>query len=271
MSDVKTDENVVIGKGGDRDLMVDIIKPGNLAGPVPGVLFLPGGGYRSADRTPLTERYGLGLADHGYVCVAAEYRVMDEAPWPAQIQDVKANIRWMRANADSLGIDPSLIVVAGKSAGGHLALLAAGAQEVKEFEGDGGNPTVSSRVSAVVGVSPVSDISGRVKSPDFEPMFGKNPSDELAAAASPVSYADADYPPTLFLHGTSDDRVPHTTTMVMYQKLQDAGVPVDLHLFAGQDHFFDREAHFSRAVVDAMALFISRYVPVPVKEPVAAS
>ena len=122
MSDVTIEENVVIGRGGDRDLLVDIIKPGNLSGPVPGILFLPGGGWRRADRTPLTERYGIGLANHGYVCVVGEYRTMDEAPWPAQIQDVKANIRWMRANAGMLGIDPSLIVVAGKSAGGLLAL-----------------------------------------------------------------------------------------------------------------------------------------------------
>ena len=175
----------------------------------------------------------------------------------------------MRVNAGGLGIDPSMIIVAGKSAGGHLALVAAGAPDVKEFEGDGGNPGVSSRVAAVVGVSPASDIRARANSPDFEPMFGKNPSDALVTAANPISYADANYPPTLFLHGTSDDRVPHATTMAMYQKLEDAGVPVDLHLFAGQDHFFDREPHFYRAVTDAMALFISRYVPV--KEAVTAS
>ena len=262
MSDVSIEQNVVIGKGGDRDLLVDIIKPSNRSGPVPGILFLPGGGWNTADRTPLTERYGIALANHEYVFVAGEYRVMSEAPWPAQVQDAKASIRWMRANADELGIDPSLIVVAGKSAGGQIALVAAGAQDLMEFEGDGGNSGVSSRVAAVVGVSPVSTVIDRAKSPAFEPMFGKNPTDEFIAAASPVSYANANYPPALFLHGTMDDRVPHATTMTMYQKLEDAGVPVDLHLFAGQDHFFDREAHFAKAVTDAMHLFISRYVPV---------
>ena len=269
MSDVKIEENVVIGNGGDRDLMVNIIRPGNADGTVPGILFLPGGGFRTADRTPLKDRYGIGLAEHGYVFAAAEYRVMDEAPFPAQIEDVKANIRWMRANASNLGIDPSLIVVAGKSAGGYLALLAAGTQHVKEYEGDGGNAGVSSRVAAVVGVSPVSNITERAIDPNFEPMFGKNPTDAFVTAANPISYADGDYPPALFLHGTSDDRVHHSTTMDMYQKLEDAGVPVDLHLFAGQDHFFDREPYFAQAVVESMHLFISRYVPV--KEAVAAS
>ena len=72
-----------------------------------------------------------------------------------------------------------------------------------------------------------------------------------------------DYPPTLLIHGTSDQRVPHSMTMRMYQTLEQAGVPVDLHLFAGQDHFFDREPEFGAAVADAIALFMSRLVPAP--------
>ena len=269
MSDVKIEEGVVVGTGGGRDLKADILRPANQSGPVPGILFLPGGGFRNADRAPLTERYGLALANHGYVCVNAEYRVMHEAPWPAQVQDVKAEIRWMRANSAGLGIDPDLIVVAGKSAGGLLALVAAGSSHVKEFDGDGGNPGVSSKVAAVVGVSPVSDISDRAVDPDFEALFGKKPTAELIRAANAITYADGGYPPALFLHGTSDTRVHHSTTMQMYEALEKAGVPVDLHLFAGQDHFFDREPYFYKAVTDAIHVFIARYVPV--LEVVAAS
>jgi dipeptidyl aminopeptidase/acylaminoacyl peptidase len=68
----------------------------------------------------------------------------------------------------------------------------------------------------------------------------------------------------LLVHGTADDRVPHAMTMQMYQALEQAGVPVDLHLYAGQDHFFDQEPQFGAAIADAMALFIARYVPVQV-------
>ncbi|PKB79814.1 MAG: hypothetical protein BZY88_11265 [SAR202 cluster bacterium Io17-Chloro-G9] len=269
MSDIKIEQAVVVGKGGDRELKADILRPANQSATVPGILFLPGGGFRNADRAPLTERYGLALANHGYVCVNAEYRVMDEAPWPAQVHDVKASIRWMRANSANLGIDPSLIVVAGKSAGGLLALVGAGSSDVKEFEGDGGNAGVSSQVAAVVGVSPVSDISGRAVDPNFEPLFGLNPTAELIRAANAITYANSDYPPALLLHGTSDTRVHHSTTVQMYEALERAGVPVDLHLYAGQDHFFDREPHFYKAVTDAIAIFISRYVPV--REAVTAS
>ena len=107
------------------------------------------------------------MAQHGYICVTGEYRVMDEAPWPAQIQDVKATFRWMRARSERLGIDPAAFVVGGKSAGGHLALLAAGTRGVDAFEGDGGKSTVSSEVAAVIGVAPVADLTEFARRPSW--------------------------------------------------------------------------------------------------------
>jgi dipeptidyl aminopeptidase/acylaminoacyl peptidase len=93
-------------------------------------------------------------------------------------------------------------------------------------------------------------------------LFGENPSAALIKAASPIAYAYGDYPPTSLVHGTADSRVPHSLTVRMYQALEQAGVPVDLLLYAGQDHFFDQqEPQFCEAIADAMALFISRYVP----------
>jgi acetyl esterase/lipase len=262
MTNVNIEANVVIHTVAGRALTVDIFRPAHVPGPVQGLLFLPGGGWQTANRAPLKERYGIRMAQHGYVCVTGEYRVMDEAPWPAQILDVKATIRWIRANSERLGIDPAAIVVGGKSAGGHLALLAAGTRGVEAFEGDGGNSTVSSEVAAVIGVAPVADLTEFARRPSMARLFGDNPAAEIIKAASPITYATRDYPPTLFVHGTADDRVPHAMTMRMYQALEQAGVPVDLHLYAGQDHFFDQEPQFSTAVADTMACFIARYVPV---------
>ena len=262
MANVSIEENVVIHTVGGRALSVDICRPAHAPGPVQGLLFLPGGGWQTANRAPLKERYGIRMAQRGYVCVTGEYRVMDEAPWPAQIQDVKATIRWMRANSEHLGIDPAAIVVGGKSAGGHLALLAAGTRGVAAFEGDGGNSTVSSEVAAVIGVAPVADLTEFARRPSMTQLFGANPAAEIIKAASPITYANKDYPPTLFVHGTADDLVPHAMTLQMYQALEQAGVPVELHLYAGQDHFFDQEPQFSAAIADAMAFFMARYVPV---------
>ncbi|HAA96024.1 MAG TPA: hypothetical protein DCE26_10105 [Dehalococcoidia bacterium] len=262
MSEVTVQENVVAGKAGGRDLNVDVFRPAGSSDPGIGVLFLPGGSWFTANRASIKDRFGIPLAELGYVCVAGEYRVTVEAPWPAQIQDVKAIIRWMRANSSELNIDPSAIVVAGKSAGGHLALLAAGTMGVAEFEGDGGNAGVSSDVAATVGVAAVSDISQVIGREDLAPLLGDDPSPELIRSASPVGNVGKDYPPALLLHGTSDDRVDHSMTMGMYRALEDAEVPVDLQLFAGQDHSFDADPQFSRAIVYAMDLFISRHVPV---------
>ena len=86
----------------------------------------------------------------GYVSIGVQYRLSGQAKWPAQIEDVKAAIRWTRANASRLGIDADRIAVAGYSAGGFLALTAAGTADKKEFEGNGGNVGVSTKLAGCV-------------------------------------------------------------------------------------------------------------------------
>ena len=192
--DVAMEENVLVGKGGSRELLGDVFRPSELAGPVPGVLFLPGGSWFSANRQGLKTRYGVPLAKRGIVCVTGEYRVTAEAPWPAQIQDVKTYIRWMRANCGSLNINPSAIAVAGKSAGGHLALLAGGSRGVPEFEGDGGSKRVSSEVNAAIGVAPISDLSQVIGRTDLAPLLGENPSQLDITLASPIGHVNPHFP-----------------------------------------------------------------------------
>jgi acetyl esterase/lipase len=260
MPNIRIDTDVVATSVGGRDLKVDIFHPGENANGL-GILFLPGGGFRIANKAGLHERYAKRMAEKGYVFIATEYRVMDEAPWPAQIQDANAFIRWMRANSKDLAIDPDRIVLGGASAGGNLSLLAAGTPGVAEFEGDGGNAGVSSAVAAVIGVYPVTDVTGRGEDEGREKLYGKNPSEAMLKAASPVYQVTSSYPPTMLVHGTADTTVDYSNSMRMFQALEDAGVPVDIHLYAGQEHIFDREPMFADAVSDAMALFIERYVP----------
>src|SRR5687767_4110747 len=126
---VTVEEGVVYGTAGagGRDLVCDVYRPpGDVpAGGAPAVLLVHGGSWRQGDRSQL-KGYGILLGRAGYVCVAPEYRLLGEAPWPAAIEDVKAAIRWVRASASSLGVDASRIAVEGNSAGAHLALLAGG-------------------------------------------------------------------------------------------------------------------------------------------------
>ena len=270
MAQISVEENVVVGSFGGVDLTVDVSRPADSSGAAPGLLFLPGGGWVTANREPLKERYGIPMAERGYVCVTGEYRVQEQARWPAAIQDVKAIIRWMRANAAGLGLDPERLAVGGKSAGGHLALLAAGTgpefNNGAEFEGDGANAIYSSRVSAVIGVAPASDVREYWRRPPLESYVAEPSAAAISAAitaANPVEQVGANYPPTLLVHGTSDDRVAHAMTLRMFQALEQAGVPTDLVLYAGQDHLFDQDPRFSRAIVEAMDRFLARYLAVP--------
>ena len=274
MPNVTVEENVMIPTTNGYQLQADIARPANSSGRAPGLLFIPGGGWVTADHKPLKERYGIPMAERGYVCITATYRILEQAIWPAAIQDVKAMLRWMRANADSLGIDPERIALGGKSAGGHLSLLAAATNGSLEFDGDGSdavpNAGYSSHISAVVGVAPASDIREYFRREPLQPYTASDSSDAAITAANPVERVSADYPPTLLVHGTKDDRVPHQMTMRMFAALEEAGVPADLRLFAHQDHMFDGDPEFSPAIVEAMAHFLDRYVAVPVMEAVAA-
>lgn len=264
MAQVSLERNVVVGNFGGIDLTVDVARPAAMDGPAPALLFLPGGGWLTADRSPLPERYGIPMAERGFVCVTGEYRVLEQAIWPAAIQDVKAIIRWMRANAAGLGLDPERIALGGKSAGGHLTLLAGATNGSGEFEeshnGNGVNAGYSSRVAAVIGVAPVSDISEYWRRPHMIPYTAADSSDAALRAANPIDRVDGRYPPTMLLHGTNDDRVPHEMTLRMFHTLERNGVPADLALFAEQDHMFDRIPAYSQAIVENMARFLGRYV-----------
>ncbi|HZU72411.1 MAG TPA: alpha/beta hydrolase [Acidimicrobiales bacterium] len=259
---VSIEEGVVFGTGGGRDLRCDIYTPPNLEEPAPAVLLVHGGGWRSGDRSQL-RGYGILLGRQGYVCVASEYRLVPESPWPAQIHDVKAALRFMRAEADRLAIDPQRIAIEGNSAGAHLALLAAGTPNRAELEGTGGHEGVGTEVAAAIGVyTPTLFHHGGAAADGAIPLaaLSSEASAEVAAAASPVTHVSADYPPTMLIHGGADTLVPPAASIVMYSALVAAGVPAELHMYADQPHAFDREPAYGRQCAAEMLLFLERYV-----------
>lgn len=258
---VEIEQDVVFGTGGGRELRCDVYRPPAPSGPAPGVLLVHGGSWRHGDRTQL-RGYGILLGRAGYVCVAPEYRLLPEAPWPAQIHDVKAALRWMRANAAELGIDPSRIAVEGNSAGAHLALLAAGTPGMADFEGEGGNPDEPTDVTAAIGVyAPTLFSHGEQRRGAITlAALVEVGSAEAASAASPLNHVSPAFPPTLLIHGTDDELVPVHASLVMYEALADAGVPAELHLYAEQLHAFDATPAFGRQCAAEMLLFLDRYV-----------
>jgi acetyl esterase/lipase len=268
---VTVEEGVVVGTGGGRDLKADVYTPPRGTSNGAGVLLVHGGTWMTGDRSQL-RGYGILLGRIGYTCVLCEYRLTGEAKWPAQIHDVKAALRWMRANSGRLDIDPGKIAVSGNSAGGHLSLMIAGTPHLAEFEGDGGNAGVETDVAACIAFyAPALLHTARRALPEqLNFLFGAGYREEIAKAASPITYANGAFPPTMLITGNNDELVPAEASFRMYRALIDAGAKAELHVYEGAPHGFDAISEFGRQAAAIMALFLDRQVVRPREVSIAA-
>ncbi|MFC7618997.1 alpha/beta hydrolase fold domain-containing protein [Microlunatus sp. GCM10028923] len=212
--------------------------------PAPAVVYLHHGGWRQGDRSYGGYPWnGPILAAHGFVVASVSYRFTSVAPFPAQLHDVKAAVRWLRANADHYGIDHDRIGALGDSAGGHLAALLGTTGDRPDLEGDCGSPGRSSRVQAVVARCAPYDF--RTFSPRdpgisavLDALFGGSASERAALRelASPRAHVTPESAPFLIIHGTLDETVPVEQARAMAGTLRDGGVPVTLHELEGVFH-----------------------------------
>ena len=235
-------EGVVLGSAGDKDLIGDIYLPPGTEKARPAIVVVHGGGWRKGSRASV-KGFGVLLSQAGFVCLCADYRLIAEARWPAQIEDIKCAIRFLKANQDELGVDPDRIGINGDSAGGHLALMAGVASD---FEGTGGHGEFTSEVKAVSSMYGPSRIQGR----SAVSLIGENASPEDCNKASPIAYDLSSFPPCLLMHGVEDQSVPLAETTDFYQKLVLNNGIAELHLFAGEGHAFDRQSRTQEKMVD---------------------
>ena len=204
--------------------------------PLPVIVFIHGGAWLNGDR--ITSTSVLRFVKTGdYAGVSISYRLSGEAKWPAQIQDCKAAIRWIRGHAKEFNLDPEHIGVWGSSAGGHLVSLLGTSGGVKELEGDEGDfDDLSSRVTCVVNQCGPQDFkmalmykdgAAVIEDPAVVGLIGGPVKDNEAkiVAASPVTYVTADDAPFLHLHGTKDERVSFAQAERIDASLKAAGVP----------------------------------------------
>lgn len=229
--------DIVYARVGARSLHLNLMLPaGQPSKPRPAIIWFHGGGWCMGDyHDAFASAYGL--SDLGYVTGSVEYRLSAEAKYPAQIQDCKAAIRFLRANASKYGIDPDRIGVWGGSAGGHLVALLGTTGGIRQLEGDEGNLDYSSRVQAVCDLFGPTDLSesgmkgyipqvvGMV-----EALLGGPVKDHrgLARLASPVEFASKDDPPFLILHGDQDPLVPISQSEELYNALERVGADAKL-------------------------------------------
>ena len=251
------EKDIVFGKAGDMPLRLDVYRP---TGPSKGMatIHIHGGGFVNGSKDTLAARVAPFVA-LGYTAIATQYRLAGAVKWPAQIHDIKAAIRWTRANAKSLGIDPEKIAVVGYSAGGHLALFAAATASRPEFEGSNGTPGAGTQLAACAAYYAAADVRRQA---DGSPhvLLPAGSDEEAHRAAAPATYITKAFPPTVLFHGTLDVTVPLESSERLFKQLRDAQVPTEFHIYEGVPHAFDSNADMAKAAAEAVDFFFDRKV-----------
>jgi acetyl esterase/lipase len=238
---VKVLKDLAYVPGGHERQKLDLYLPEKAAEqPLPLVVWIHGGGWEAGSKEGCP---AVPLVEKGYAAASINYRLSQQALFPAQIEDCKAAIRWLRANAKKYHLDPRHIGVWGASAGGHLVALLGATGGVKDLEGEEGNLDQSSRVQAVVDWFGPTDFAtiGKGLSDPKSPvsrLIGGSPQEnkEKAAKASPITYVGKDAAPTLIMHGDKDNLVPISQSEELAAALKKAGVEVTFQVVKGNGH-----------------------------------
>ncbi|GAA5116442.1 alpha/beta hydrolase fold domain-containing protein [Luteolibacter yonseiensis] len=234
-----------VGNGNPRQTLDLLVPKDHATNKRPLVIFIHGGAWHSGEK-----ENGLGviraLSSTGdYVTATINYRLSQQAPWPAQIHDCKAAIRFLRGKAEEYGIDPTKIGVMGISAGGHLVSMLGTSAGVAELEGDiGPFPKENSGVQCVVNFFGPTDfltMSGDSMKPNpvIQLLGGEGPELKTKAKqASPVTWIDKSDAPFFTAHGTKDPLVPYSQAEEINTALKTAGVESHLITMVGGGHGF---------------------------------
>jgi len=238
---IATPTNIPYVTGGGPLQQLDLYYPTGRKGE-PLIVVIHGGGWIAGDKTGGgTNPLPLDLLFDGYAIASINYRLAPGAIWPAQIQDCKAAIRWLRAHANNYGYDPNRIGVYGESAGAHLAVLLAITGATDLFD-SGENLGYSSAVSCVIDMFGPTDLVAlaqtAVDQSILPGLFGGPIGDhlDLARSASPINYVSRSEPPMLVVHGTHDAFVPYSESVLFTEAMTRANARYDFHTVIGGGH-----------------------------------
>jgi acetyl esterase/lipase len=245
--------DIEYAKTGDLSLKLDVHRPDKSRPPL--IVYVHGGAWRGGTKRDMP----LGaLVTQGFAVASVDYRLSTEAQFPAQVHDIKAAIRFLRAKQAELGIDAERIVIAGSSAGGHLAALVGVTNGNKELEGAvGDHLDQSSDVQGTVSFFGASNLTTilaqsterglKMRVPALQLLLGGQPAGkpDLAKLASPVFHVDPHDPPLLLIHGDADPQMPPEQSKELAAAYEHAGLSAKLVLIPGAVHggkqFYDAE------------------------------
>jgi acetyl esterase/lipase len=266
---VKRIADVEYARVNDHPLLLDIYLPEKPNELLPVIVWVHGGAWVSGNKTlcPIAS-----FAAKGYAVLSINYRLTTTAQFPAQINDCKAAVRWVRAHAAEYGFDPAHVGAAGGSAGGHLVALLGTSGEVKELEGDvGGNLKYNSRVQAVCDFCGPTDFTRedyvKATPPTTRPAILEQALTKLlggpweqkreaARLASPVHFISKDDPPFLIVHGDADDVIPVKHSRILHDKLKAASLDSTLLVVKNAGH----GVAASPGVLDQTAAFFDHHL-----------
>lgn len=242
--------NITYAVIGEKALRLHLLLPKNVSKPCPLILYIKGSGWgknhpqKSLEFIPQLVEF----AKSGYVVASVEHRTSHEVKFPGQLHDVKAAVRFLRANAMKFNINPEKVGAWGSSSGGHLAALLGTSGGLAKLEGKEGNQDRSSRVQAVVDWYGPTDLlqMGKFSSKvDFDSpnsaesfMIGGalQQNKEKVKMANPITYITPDDPPFLIMHGDKDQRVPFNQSVLLFNALKKANLDVTMYKIKGAGH-----------------------------------
>lgn len=269
LMEVELREDVVYGTGAGEELKLDLAVPREAKEPLPGILFIHGGGWQAGNKK-VYRQHIQEFAANGYIVASVGYRFAPKHRTPAQIEDAKCAVRWMRANAGELKLQADKIGAIGASAGGHLATLLGVMDPSDGCEGEGGCHDQPSKVQCVVNYfGPVnltiftlddSPAKGLILEDAVRGILtnfvGGNPEDyvEELRRVSPLHYVSKGDAPLLMFQGTKDNLVPYDQALEMATALTKAGVPGRVEFLLGAGHGWGGE-EMKRTQATALAFF----------------
>jgi len=238
--------NLAYVENGHAAQVLDLFIPEKAQGPLPLIIWVHGGGWQRGSKDgclPLRS----GFTERGYAVASIDYRLSGDAVFPAQIEDCKAAVRWLRLHANEYNLNPDRFGVWGSSAGGHLVALLGTSSKAKQFD-VGSHNEVSSRVQAVCDYYGPTDLVSFALTEGYANHGLANSAEgkliggavlehkDIAEQANPVAYVTRDAPPFLIVHGDKDPTVPHHQSELLYSALVNVGVPVRFITVKGGGH-----------------------------------